>query len=156
MTKTRRLEQCQSLAPRDAETQIEAVVIQVASRALRSNAERREAKRKSGGTDEKIEAALLSPKVQREMDSVAAAYLREQTPKVIRLVFREALNKQSWACKIVLEMSGAADLIRAALSAPAEEPADVFISSAVERSILERHREYLRNNNATEPEPRNL
>lgn len=122
---------------------LEDAVVGIIAAALRESKLRQDIRARTLAEDEAIEQVLLSPRVRRKLQNVASAYVEEQALAVIRLVLGQALEEQQWACKLVLEISGAAEAMRTALASVPEEAGEVAYASDLERRLVANVRELL-------------
>lgn len=109
---------------------------------LRATALRREIaehiEESGAGVDpEAIDRALCDPGVQAAVNHVTQAVLFEQGVATLRRIIDAASNNESWACKLLLELTGLAETSRASRPAGDSAADAVFLDSA--KRNLARH-----------------
>lgn len=89
-----------------------------------------------------IDRALCDPGVQSAVNRATQAVLFEQGVAALRRVIDAAGNNEGWACKLLLDLCGLADIARA--SRPADDAAaDAAFLSAAERRLHNHLRQVL-------------
>jgi transposase len=104
---------------------------------FRKSEERDKLRRATQLSDEQIERALLSPKLDALLRDVRRAWAREQWPALLRSLFDAARQGQSWAWRVLLEATGIGEELRAATAARAQDDGAAFISTDYERRLIE-------------------
>ena len=99
--------------------------------------------RKSDAADEEVEKLLNSPAVQGPVRRGMAAYIQEQLPDLLLFLVEQAMEKQTWSWKVLLEATGLAEILRAAVLGQPDADTDTIVSSGFERDLLENVRELL-------------
>lgn len=104
---------------------------------FRTSEERKKLRRATRLSDEQIERALLSPKLDALLRDVRQAWVRERWPELLRSLFDAARQGQSWAWRVLLEATDLGEELRTAAAARPKDDGDVFISIGYERRLLE-------------------
>lgn len=102
---------------------------------------RRKLRDETCSADEDIEEALLSPRVAAALRQAARAFVAEQTPLILSLIFCEAQGGQSWACKLVLDLTGIPAMLGESTHRKPEADGEAFLPTELEFAILTRLRE---------------
>lgn len=117
---------------------------------LRDNKIRRGIKQSCTNPDPEIETALCAAAVAAQLRPPIRAYIKEQTTTLIARLFRSAEAREAWAWKIILEVSGLAEVFREAL-APFDQNDDAtFLSSEFERRLIHQLRELVKPQGASD------
>ena len=90
-----------------------------------------------------LETAIHSPHLRGALADRQAAFLVEQTVELLRALADGVHKRESWACKMVLEMTGLSDLFRGLLAVKIEEEKEIIFSSDYERALFENVRELM-------------
>jgi len=99
-----------------------------------------ELREKTGADAAAIEAALRSPRVRQRLEEMAAAYLVLETAVFLVQLDQAMRKKDSWACKLLLELTGLAPRLAAAY-ASGGEPAAAMLDADFDRAAVEHLRE---------------
>lgn len=121
----------------------ETKVAAVLNSKLRLSDVRGELRSKTRATDEELEKLLNSPSLQRRVRAVMAAYIQEQLPDLVVFLVGQAREKQAWAWKVLLEVTGLSEVLRAAVLSQPDTETSALVSSAFERDMLGNIRELL-------------
>jgi hypothetical protein len=95
---------------------------------------------KTGADTAALEAALRSPGVRQRLEEMATACLVLQTAEFLVQLDEAMREKDSWACKLLLELTGLAPRLSAAF-ASGGEPAAAALDADLDRAALEHLRE---------------
>ena len=124
------------------ETELERSVFAVVTDSLYKTTERAQIQKlHSAASKDEIDAVLTSPAMKRRISQSVEAFLQQQLPALLNKIFRQADEGQSWACKVVLELTGIAELLRAAVSRADGGIEELQVISELERGLVESFRQ---------------
>jgi len=81
---------------------------------LRKTERRKQSLESTGGSDETVEQALASPVVLGGIAKAQNAFVVEHWPSLLKKLFAAAEEGEAWAWKILLDVAGVAEQLRAA------------------------------------------
>lgn len=123
--------------PAPANVPLEEAILNAALEPLRESPTRRQIRKKTGASDQAIEQTLNSAAARGSLRRVVAASLAENTATALRKIYAAADRKESWACKVLLEIARVADAFEAGAEISLPTPEEFGLRSAVERSVVE-------------------
>ena len=141
-------------APSVFRTELERGVFWLVTSPLYMTKERGQIQEKYPGTsNDEIDAVLNSPEMRRQISRSIEAFLQQQLPILLEKIFKQADEGQSWACKLVLELTGIAELLRAAVSRAEGELEETQVISELERGLVESFRQLVAGEGKEEVQP---
>ena len=125
-------------------TELEQNIFSLVAQPLYETKERKQIRTKGLASDEEIDAVLTSPEMKRALRRSVEAFLQQQLPSTLGRIFEGAEGKEAWACRLILELTGIADLLRAAVSQTEGEIQEARVISELERGLVESFRQLVK------------
>ena len=122
-------------------TELERVVFSVVTTPLYATEARKTICKGRPFSNDEIDAVLISPEMKRQISQAVEAFLQQQLQALLEKIFKQADEGQSWACKLVLELTGIAELLRAAVLRTEGEIQETQVISELERGLVESFRQ---------------
>jgi len=136
----------------DVQTAQENAVLEILTEKIRGSDERAKALNIMNGNQENLNALLRAPHFRARLTAHLQAYLTEQLPRAVGLFGSALTHEQSWAFKLLFELTGLHNVTAGILELPEEEEKNgVVISNAFERDYVERMLRYLRGHGNEQP-----
>jgi hypothetical protein len=95
-----------------------------------------------GASDEAVEELIRAPDVSARVRAATRAFVQEHTARIVCKLFDDAAAGAAAAIKLVLELSGVAEQMRAAAAQP-DRPSDADFLAEFDRTTLANLREIL-------------
>jgi len=141
------------MGPSVFRTELERVVFSVVTTPLYTTEARKTICKGRPFSNEEIDAVLISPEMRRQISRSIEAFLQQQLPVLLEKIFKQADEGQSWACKLVLELTGIAELLRAAVSQAEGEIQEMQVISELEKGLVESFRQLVVGEGREEVQP---
>ncbi len=135
-------------------TELERAVFSEVTESLYTTEARKKINKKHpAASNDEIDAVLISPGMKRQISQSVEAFLQQQLPALLEKIFQQASEGQSWACKLVLELTGIAELLRAAVSQAEGEIQEMQVISELEKGLVESFRQLVAGEGREEAQP---
>lgn len=122
------------------QTELEQKVFSLVVQPLYGTEVRKQLRSKHLASDDEIDAVLTSPDMKRALGRSVEAFLQHRLPALLQMIFMAAEKKESWACKLILELTGIAELLHAVVSETEEEILEAQVVSEHEQELVESFR----------------
>mgnify|MGYP001585231171 CR=1 FL=1 len=142
------------MGPSVFRTELERAVFSEVTESLYTTEARKKINKKHpAASNDEIDAVLISPGMKRQISQSVEAFLQQQLPALLEKIFKQADDGQNWACKLVLELTGIAELLRVAVSQAEGELEETQVISELERGLVESFRQLVAGEGKEEVQP---